>query len=1783
MLGIRIISFFMVLVFLFGVLFNYPDPIGSKITAEAAGASTVVFGNAIWNANSGYCTFPELTVTSASNIKTIQISYSVTDFSGDTKIEASETAEIKANGDQGSDSSFFIVNSSDYSINKVRDFLRSVKYYCANTQTISLILGTMEIPEGVNYFPGTRHFYKRYVAEPAITWIEAYNSAFKKDIGGWKGYLAVVTSAAENDFIRRHSDGSSEDDNAGWLGGTRCQLNNLNTSDASLEDFSNAYPYWYWACGPELVFKPNDEYWSTNINATLDQSAAGTYGSANHQNSIFYRKRAYGDGDSYTGPVHYSHDSWKSEEPNNAYGEYFTTATSGSLEWNDANGLVTNTGYIVEFGDRLCGNSSPMSGSSVFTQNIKRNSMSPIIQNLSMTSGNKTYNAGDSAADDITFDYKLGEEFSILDTASYKIVLDGTTYSAGSNLSSFGIHNISATTTQLKFTLSKEGAHTVKILVSDKSDNQTASSELSINIDKTKPNSPIIDVLDWYNVSTPTISGSGEIGCNFIIEDSSRQIVTETPITGESFAATFPSLENGVHDFFGTVVDKAGNRSDSVQFTVRIDTADPDIQIRVAKSPFSAVIDLLGGFFHFFKQQITIIVTCSDSLSGIEKMSYFRSNLSLDQQDLTNNEIWQDLNVVHHEGGTFEGEIAIDPETWEADKLNETSFIYAKAQDNAGNITYIRSDGVVVYRDSSVNTQEISFYKISKYDISASVNLNGNTINKVLNETTSEVLTPGESCKISGNVITFMHPYLNILDYGNHNIKIFYNPAGREPDNEEDLASTMITLTVIPQTLTVQGASGEHYGTKTPTISGLGAFPGYTIVVTDSTHSTSLGRTIVDETGAYELPLSQLEDGRANIVISQYDEDYLINWKDGHLFVDTIPPVIANLTMSSKGLTYSSGSWTSGNVTLKYEISENDVPIEPAPEGSEVDTSSYKIILDDETYDAHPNSLPSGIINLETTQTSLTFTLSSEGSHSVKISVADIRGNRAESGSSTIKIDKTRPNAPQIDTNPWHNTPNPGVNASGEVGCNLQIKDIQGATIIETALDEEGEASVSMPSLDDGNHNFFAFLVDPAGNVSSATEFTLNVDTTGPEAEIQVMKNPVIDILNVLTWQSISHFFKEPITISVSSQDSLSGVKRMSYFRGSESITEYELLNYVNWQDSNVMHDEDGPFVALFSIDPNTWNEEVHNETVFIYARIEDNAGNVVIKRSDGVLVYRDSTVNTEEIRFFKISDKDVSAPVNLNGNTINKIIHTQSQTTLTSESDYTIKNSTINFKADYFNNLEFGKHTFDIYYNPGGIVPQNEADLTSTSLSLIISAQQLTTHGIEDINWHSTETPTIWGLGTSSGYRIEVLEGANLLGECIVNKDNTWMITVIPLSDGIHPITLNQYDEDYKVNWTTGFLCIDTTSPVGEITVGENFWNNLLNTITLGIFFRDTTEVKISGKDSGSGIRKIEYFESNRPYERDELTNNDWSHKTTIAQNESESLFGNEDIKTNLDVVFNVDLPSWKKFNEQFFVYARIFDNSGNVHYLGSDRLILYTDSVLTSDRFSYALGSMQKVDAKIRLNGNIIRGVTNSTNSEDLTWGLDYYAMNSTLRFDPVYLEKLKAGLYFIDIYCDPAGIDVDKKIKISLVLTILPNPEEDKQGTSAAQEAEGNVPKNTASGTTTTLERIFEGEEYFEKIKKELEGVLKNSTTEPIIYTISARDKNAEKIPPGTRIDEELEVLLPIEWIHDEGKKIFLLISWLEKNDIEGSFVWRDEEPRLVMHGYYTGTYCALFTTN
>ncbi len=120
-----------------------------------------------------------------------------------------------------------------------------------------------------------------------------------------------------------------------------------------------------------------------------------------------------------------------------------------------------------------------------------------------------------------------------------------------------------------------------------------------------------------------------------------------------------------------------------------------------------------------------------------------------------------------------------------------------------------------------------------------------------------------------------------------------------------------------------------------------------------------------------------------------------------------------------------------------------------------------------------------------------------------------------------------------------------------------------------------------------------------------------------------------------------------------------------------------------------------------------------------------------------------------------------------------------------------------------------------------------------------------------------------------------------------------------------------------------------DTTLPNGEIRLDERSrWQEFINFITFGLFYKEDKSATVSYSDADSGVKSVEYY----------LASED-----LIADNSLDNAAAARKLEAAIEANWNtystkIDLNG----NAKNVIYVKITDNVGNVTYLSSDGIVL-------------------------------------------------------------------------------------------------------------------------------------------------------------------------------------------------------------------------------------------------
>ena len=111
-----------------------------------------------------------------------------------------------------------------------------------------------------------------------------------------------------------------------------------------------------------------------------------------------------------------------------------------------------------------------------------------------------------------------------------------------------------------------------------------------------------------------------------------------------------------------------------------------------------------------------------------------------------------------------------------------------------------------------------------------------------------------------------------------------------------------------------------------------------------------------------------------------------------------------------------------------------------------------------------------------------------------------------------------------------------------------------------------------------------------------------------------------------------------------------------------------------------------------------------------------------------------------------------------------------------------------------------------------------------------------------------------------------------------------------------------------------------DITASDTEIKVSNKTWKSILNTITFGLFFKETQKAEITATDEGSGVNKYYYYVDKSGSEK------------SLTEKQLQAV----DWKEGTSVTFSED--------SNYVIYAKVTDKAGNIKYVSTDGIVIDT-----------------------------------------------------------------------------------------------------------------------------------------------------------------------------------------------------------------------------------------------
>lgn len=219
------------------------------------------------------------------------------------------------------------------------------------------------------------------------------------------------------------------------------------------------------------------------------------------------------------------------------------------------------------------------------------------------------------------------------------------------------------------------------------------------------------------------------------------------------------------------------------------------------------------------------------------------------------------------------------------------------------------------------------------------------------------------------------------------------------------------------------------------------------------------------------------------------------------------------------------------------------------------------------------------------------------------------------------------------------------VNSNGWINKDFVITAKAGykLSLTDTANGEWADSLTASDETDNGKLIFFVKNTG-TGAISAAVTENYKIDKTAPTGEIKLNERTAFQkLINTITF---GLFFKDDVNVKLTAEDEASGVKSVLYFKSDRILTDEEVRAITNWTDN-----------SDFDIEAKDMDKFI------IYARIEDNAGNVTFIGSDGATF--DTTapeiVGVENDKTYYVTkkvaiDDENLASVTLNGETVEDV-----------------------------------------------------------------------------------------------------------------------------------------------------------------------------------------------------------------------------------------------------------------------------------------------------------------------------------------------------------------------------------------------------------------------------------------------------------------------------------------------------------------------------------------------
>lgn len=942
----------------------------------------------------------------------------------------------------------------------------------------------------------------------------------------------------------------------------------------------------------------------------------------------------------------------------------------------------------------------------------------------------------------------------------------------------------------------------------------------------------------------------------------------------------------GENSYNAVFTPNNGNyNSKTVKVTVTgTDSVAPTGEIVIAGNRWTEFLNTIT-FGHFFKETQDVTITGTDNTGEDVTIEYLLTDTEQTEESLKASDNWNEYKPF-----------SIEP--------NRKIIVYARITDASDNSTVISSEGIVLYTDAQAVTQSITYTRASNTDVTAQVNLNGNTVAGIMNG--SDSLTVDEDYAVSDDgTITLRASYLQTLAADTYTLTVSYNPLGMNytaGEGNQAPATTSLSLAVVKAQGSVTDISdlskiydSDPVGIPAYTKTGTGAA---TIEykeqdAADSTYNTAAP----EDAGDYTVRVTVAADG--DYTEASATKDFSISKHDV-----TITGAAVESTKEYDGTT-SSEITDSG--TLSWKGTDDDVSISRGTAAyADKNAGTAKTVTftgfalnggDKNNYNltAQPAEVQADISKKELTVSVTVYDKVYDGTNTAQIASAElegiIEGDQVElvNGTPTFTSTAVGQNIPisftdfsisGADEGNYTLTQPTGVTANiaeyvAEKGSDYTVNSNnwlredfvvtagEGRLLSKDAGAADEDWTNELTASDETANGNMVFYVKNTENgaISTAVTETYQIDKTAPTGTVSIGGQSWSALQDV---DSFDLFFGADQTVNITANDTLSGIASSEYYVSSDALSARQVEAIEDWTPYNTLTlDQEGEYV--------------------VYAKITDAAGNTTYLSSDGVVM-------------------DKTAPV-ITGIENNGAYYGSASFTVRDGylSQVTVDNEeAVETDGNYTIPADNRSHTVTATDKAGNTTTYTVNVYKTYTLTLPASPVGYTVH---------TEADRI-NYGGSYTFTVEIAEGYSATSDFQVQVNGS---SVTAQADGSYLVTNVQEDQVVTVAGVA-----DVTAPEAGIAVGSSSWRSFLNMITFDLFFNETQTVEIAASDAGSGVGTIQYYVS----------------ETALSEEEVKALA--DTAWNNYSTMFFLDSE------QEYVIYAKVTDEAGNAAYISSDGMVI-------------------------------------------------------------------------------------------------------------------------------------------------------------------------------------------------------------------------------------------------